>query len=647
MRDQDKVTFSNFNGLFSRGDDDNCPLDHFIDCDNLQVGKVGVQTREGSIVDLTRAARIRRMKIYKPLTSTPHIIVLQENGANFDLYDLSFSTVTPVLAGITRSDFSMTSVYGRAYISFHDRTIASCTGNLYVYDGSGPTGIRLAGGVPPTAALVDTGTGAGNIEAGDLLLLYCYETASGFITAPYVAGLIKHTFAAANNSISITVPNGPAGTVAKRIIAAKTIPTGFYNGDYRTQEYFFVPGNGRIGDNVTTALTLSFFNSELIDSADYLFSNLSTIPSGLLVTTYGTRLVVGGDANNVSSIYFSSPGTPEAISAVSGFVVVDPSEQGGITNGFESQGSFIITKRKRTYVTSDNSDTPSTWPIDTIDASIGAECHGISVITESAGSWQNITLVADRAGIMVFNGVYQPVPLTDKVKAWWETLDKAVFDQIQVLVDTQLKRIYILVPKGADNTLPYPNMILVGTFFNGITPKDIQWTPWSFYPTLFATKDSINCIMMDYTSSSRPILKLGMNTDLVKMDKDTFSDLSSRYSIPAYFRFPAILLDDDDSVCTFIQSRIRGKGQGRFYISGSQINDTIIFDYRNFVDLQTAPGSLYDKLMNYQGQRCSFTFHMNTQATQPFNTDYFAFNKITFYGKVTWSSLPSLTHVRT
>jgi hypothetical protein len=648
MRDQDKITFNKFNGLWSRGDDDTCPLDHFIDCENLRFNKVGFQTREGTTVSTTRAARILRTRLYKSLSTTPTVLMLQQNGANADLYDLGFSTVTPIFAGVAHLDFSIANMYGRAYISFHDRTIASATGLLYVYDGTGPTGFRAAGGVPPTAALVETATGVGNIEAGDLLLMYCYETASGFITAPYVAGLLKHTFAASGNNISITVPNGPAGTVAKRIIAAKTIPSGLYNNDYRSQEFFFVPGNGRIGDNVTTALTLSFFNSELVSSADYLFDLISAPKGGLLLTTYGTRLIVGGGSADTSLVYVSAPGFPESISATSGFLTVDPSEQGGIKNGFEYQGSFIITKSKKTYVTSDNGGEASTWPLDTLDPGIGSEVHGISVITDAAGNWRNLAFVADRGGLILFNGTYAEIPLTDKIKDWWEGLDKAVFDQIQILIDTQAKRIYCLVPKGADNTLPYPNTVLVGDFTDGLSPATIKWCPWAFYSSTFGTKTSINCAMMDYGSTtSKGILKLGANTDFVQLDDTVHNDFSSRFSIPNYAQFPLVGFDEDDGISTFIAYRMRAKGFGRVYISPSQLDATILKDYLRFVDIRPAPGYPFDGLLNYVADKASITLHMNTQDTQPFNDFYMQVSKFQLFGKMTWAMGPSLTRMKT
>lgn len=636
--------------MWSRGDNDTCPSDHFIDCENVKFEKMGVETREGSTVFTTRAARIRRQFIYKPLTGGNRIILLQENGVTFDLYDLTFSTVTPIFVGSTKSDFSLANMYGRAFITLHDRTIASATEPLYIYDGTGPTGFRVAGGVPPASGLVETATGAGNIELGVLLLLVSYETVTGFITKPYVAGIISHTFAANGNSITVTVPTGPAGTIARRILAAKTIPSGLYNGDYRSQEFFFVPGNGRIADNVTVSITLSFFNSELIDSADYLFDQISTIPGGLFVINYGTRLMVGGDSANISIVRGSEPGQPESFSATSGFLTVDPAEQGGVKNGFEYQGSFVLLKSKRTYITSDNGSTPSSWPVDGVDTSVGTECNGVSVISDSAGSWKNIALVADRAGLFLFAGTYSDVPLTDKIKDWWAGLDKAVFDQVQVLIDTQIKRIYCLVPKGDDNSLPYPNTIMVGNFENGLDPQNIRWSPWAFYPETFGTRASINCALIDLGSTTqKTTLKLGMGTDLVVIDPSVRNDLSSRYSIPSFIQFAYSSFDpnDEDMISTFIAISARIRGLGRVYLSLTELDDTIVKTYGNYIDIAPTPRGTYTKLVNFVAQKMTLTLHMNTQATQPFNDNYWQLSKLTQYGRATWAALPSLTDIVT
>ena len=655
MRDQNSIKLNIFRGLWARGDDDTVPADHFIDCENLIFNKIGTETREGTTIFTTRADRILRMRIYKPLNAASRIIMMQVDGTGSKVYDLTHSLTTPILdlsavALAVINDFSLANMYGRAYITFHARTITTSGNNLWVYDGTGPTGMRAAGAAVPTSVLVETATGVGNIEAGVLLLTYCHETSSGFISKPYTATIISHTFAANANSITITVPVGPAGTVARRILACKTIPTGLYNGDYRSQVFYYVPGNGRIADNVTTSVVLSFFNSELIASADYLFDQITSPLGGLFINTYGTRLAVGGDSANPSIVRFSAPGEPESFSATSGFITVDPAEQGGIKNGFEYQGSFMVCKTKRTYVTSDNGSEASTWPVDMLDSSVGTECNGISVIADSpgAGAWKNVVLVADRAGLMLFNGSYSDKPLTDKVKTWWAGLDKAIFDQIQILVDPQIKRIYCLVPKGDDNTLPYPNTILVGDYENGLDPESIRWCPWAFYPEAYGNKASINCLLIDAgATTQKAVLKAGMTTDLVVFDPTVRNDLSSRYSIPSFARFGFLSFDEtnDDTVSTFIALRFRIRGLGRVYISMTTMDDTITKAFQNYIDIKPLPGRTYDKLINFVGQKMSITLHMNTQATQPFNDNYWQLGKMIVFGKETWAALPSLTTV--
>jgi len=662
MRDQDKFTYDSFRGMWNRGDDDACPPDHFLDCLNLKFDKNSVESRDGFRTEFSTVnAVIYRMAIYRPLTGVPHRIVLYANGANSDLYDIDVSTAVPILAGIGPHDFSMVNMYGRAYLVFHDRVINSPISPLYLYNG---TTARLAGGAAPTSTLVETAVGAGKIEVGDLLLTYSFETDSGFITKSY-ATPIRHTFAAANNSITVTVPTGPAGTVARRLIACKTVPLGVYNGDPRTQKFYFVPGNGRIGDNVTTSVVLTFFNSELIDSADYLADNITNPPGGLLLGTYGTRLVLGGDATFPHIVRFSEPGNPEAFSAVSGFITVDPSEMTAITNGWEWQGSYVVTKRRKTYITSDTGSSASKWPVDSVDGSVGTECFGVSVVADATNSWKNITLVADQSGLMIFDGTYNEIPLTDKIKDWWGALWQLSFDRIQVVVDAAAKRVYCLVPrlKAAGAAPTYCNHILVGDFQYGLDPVNIIWSPWALVPAAAWVKLQISCIMMDYDTipstvpTIKPRLKIASDRAIIVLTPDVWDDylLTGNVVIPSYARFSYTQFDDDDSVCTFIMAKLRASGLGKLNITLTPLDVTLdpedprsIFDIRYGIDLLTSVPHPIDKLVNFTANRASMILHqgiMNLGVAAP--QAYWCLNKAILYGKATWASLPSLTSMRT
>src|SRR5690606_5676024 len=116
---------------------------------------------------------------------------------------------------------------------------------------------------------------------------------------------------------------GPTGTVARRILVTKAIPT--YDGNQFGYEFFFLP-NGRIGDNTTTELLdIDYFDVDLINSADYLFYNRSTIECGLGIAIYNNRAVLWGVPGFEHYAFISKPIEIESFDEEAGIIFLDPS----------------------------------------------------------------------------------------------------------------------------------------------------------------------------------------------------------------------------------------------------------------------------------------------------------------------------------
>lgn len=471
--------FEIFNGLWKRGSIDNTPPDHFSDSQNLCF-KDGVQTRDGLVPYLSNAD-IVRMRLFKPNppfagTNVPRIIALNSAG---NLIDLLLGTT--LTGNILFKDFSLVNFFGRAYISFSDGKTGTDNQYLNVYDG---TTFRTAGGIAPVAVpiLAYTFDGVSKLEQAEYLFAVCNETTSGYITKPCTPQYIFCSFrnttpgSVGGNRVDLTnVALGPAGTVARWIIGTRAIfPTLSYNGNPEAYEYFFID---RIADNTTTTYTASYFDTELTDSADYLFNLLELIPAGVGLLDYNGRLVSYGEHDDPSIVRVSTIGEPESFNASSGFFITDPTDSTGVRSATQFRSVLYVFKRERGYLTQDNQGDASTWLVDNFEKSVGAEQYGIADILDAKGSSSDGFVIASLSGIHFFNGVVQEPELSYKIKDLWDRVNKTVFHKIQLVQDPINRRIYCLVP--LDDSFDV-NYIIYGDYRNGLDPSSIKWDLWKF-----------------------------------------------------------------------------------------------------------------------------------------------------------------------
>lgn len=477
MRDHTPILFENFNGLFSRGDIEDTPMDHFSDCQNLRFpGGSSFATRDGIGLHQNVAVPLSKiLRIYNYPTSDKNtILVLVDGGKIYHVVD-STTVYGPILTIATMTDFGFVPYAGRAYITpFTTELVGGLnrerglTGEfVYVYLGAGAAA-RKAAGAKPTTNLTAANGAAGHTDAGIHIFGYVFETDTGYLTAP--AGLVAFTTGSLL-SVSFTgVAVSPDAFVVKRhIVASKVIQT--YNGDITGYQLFFIPG-ATIPNNTGTSLAnQTFFDVDLVADATHLLDNFASIPAGVGLTTYHNRLVSYTEYDNISLARVSAPGEPEAINQIDGLLLIPP-DGNPITNAAELRDVLYFFKRNKTVSFVDNGDVPTSWPLTNVDNAMGCGVHGIGTVLDSGSSNIDYLMVASYKGLILFNGTYILPELTWKIQYTWNTQDfKNKFRNIQVINDSVTQLIYIVTTD---------RNVLYGNYANGLDPKKIRWCPWVF-----------------------------------------------------------------------------------------------------------------------------------------------------------------------
>lgn len=492
MRGQSPILINDFRGLFDRGSKENCPPFYFTDCSNLEFLVKGFKTRGEFLTSYTFNSGIAGTIIgyygFPRLDGTIRRLILQRETVSglVKLYDADHAAPPFLVATYTTDvdSISIVPMFDRLYI-------AALTSNnehktdavIQVYDGVSAAR-NAAGTVPGGAAMTATEPGAGNISAGIHLYAVAFETPSGFITKPGPAVWTNKVSAGAKNINLAGIPVGPAGTVNRHILATKMIPT--YGPPQENFELFFVP-NGTLAGNVATTLTIDFFDTELVNSADYLLDQYETIPAGPLFTI-GNSLGVAGYITSVSggigntgdkrSIALISKAVEiEAFSVDEGFVVVKPSEGGVLTNGVDINGTLFFFKESLTAAIQPDLDSaPANWGSPgTIDSVIGTTPFGIAQFVGRPFVINGGVFVITKFGLQHFNGQYNN--LAEVIDNRWANIDSfKFFKNSLATVDPDRKRVYVFLAAGAG----YPNQFLVLDYKDGFAPDRVRWCPWDF-----------------------------------------------------------------------------------------------------------------------------------------------------------------------
>lgn len=474
LRGHQPVTIEEFNGLFDRGDTDSCPPDHFPDCNNIQFIQSGFETRdalETFLADNLGLGDVLRMYTFVQETGQS-VLALDSNG---NIYDVNVTALTvggPILHVDGMTDFGFVSINGRAYLTPCNSETGLENEFVYVYAGDG-TPARKAAGVAPTdadGALAAASGGAGFVEAGVHVFGVVYETDTGFLTSigPDTLAVIT---APGSTVINLTnVPVSPNSYVTKRrIVATRAINPLLYTGDTRGYDFFFVP-DAVIENNTGTTITVSFFDSELLEDASHLQDLYEEIPATVGLNIYHERMIAYATFDDISLCLVSFPGEPEAISQIDGLIVF-PLDGKPITNGQEFRDVLYLFKQTKTNAWTDNGDVPSAWPLTVLDQGIGAATHGIATVLDSGGVNVDFLQIVDYSGIMLFDGAYKRPELSWKIQRRWLLLNRNFFTRIEIKNDPLAQRLYITLPD---------RQMYMGDYSNGMDPKNIRWSPWSF-----------------------------------------------------------------------------------------------------------------------------------------------------------------------
>src|SRR3990167_1115122 len=560
-------------------------------------------------------------------------VVINSGGAGYTVNDVltltgGISGMAATLTVLTEAAGVITSVAittrGNGYQVKAANAVTGGTGAGATFTTTILAAARPAAGVKPTSGVTAATSGtAGNVEAGLHLIRVVYETDSGFITQGN-ATPTQYTAPGAFKIDLTNIPLGPAGTAKRHILATKIITN--YSGRPDDYEFFFVP-SGEIADNTTTTLTINFFDNDLVASGDYLLDQAETIAAMVYVNSYQGSMIGGGEDNLESVVRVSKPGEPESFSSIDGFLLANPGDAGeGVKNGIEYRDLYFIHKGQRTYITKNNGAEPATWDVNLVDNAIGTECYGASIVVDSLGNTLDRFIIADRAGLALYDGSFKDKQLSWKIEDTWNRINKQYFNQIKVCIDPVRKLIHVNVPLDSATE---PSHVLTFDYKNGLDPANIRCgiDLYQKKPTsIFITN---NRAANDLT----PQLEFGSSEHNVYIQKDSnASDDGS--AINSYGETAKLYLSDDGVVNHYGKVQLRVKGSGNLSLTLNGLDDVITSSLGN-IALAVSPGKEYFKLANLQSEKCSVKFQQNTTANN------FLINKISLFIAPLWEERAS------
>jgi len=594
LEDYQKKVFEDLYGLYKKGQEDNVPENHCTDISNTDFEISEWRTRPGlsSSIFPQFNGNIRRF-VFIP---SFNIILIMDDNSGLYTYSqrLNDNALTPIITVPNASDFSMIEMLGKVYITFHDGQFGLQNQHIKVYipDPTNPANdvIRDAAGLAPTAGsamIAATSAGAGIVNAGTYQIAVAYITSTGFITqpGPKIAGIFTATTYVAPGVKKINlsnIPLGPAGTTSRQILITKA----------NLLQYFFLDSasGGVINDNTTTTAVLNFDDTiELVSDATYLFNLLETIPASLALQDYNGRLITAGEFGNTSIIRGSRTGDVESFDAVSGFHIISKDDGFTIRNLLVIRATLYIWKNLGAWYINDNGDNISNWSDALpIDRDVGTCVHGIAEFFSYAGvrTTRDWTLVADRSGILLFNGIVTKPQVSNKINGLWKTINFNAFHKIQMVVDETTHKIYCCIPTG---TSVEADTLLCGDYnlCPGKIPEStqIKWSPWTFNVCgLLRRANALG--MFNYLPDTIPTLKIGSVDGGGRIwTLDPFNSTDDGDDIVSYFQ-TSPLFWEPGFVHFFTASRLRVNGSGSIasIISGE---DNVLSAFGPSINLTT------------------------------------------------------------
>jgi len=640
LEDYKRKVFEEVFGLWNRGEDDQAPEDHLSDCLNIDFGVSQWKTRPGltTSMNLGYGGKVRK---FAGFAGAFNIVLILDDLGN--LYTFSTrpgdNATTPILTVPNAIDFTAVTMLDKIYIAMHNGDIGLPGEHLRVLiPGSTPATdeVRDAAGLAPVAgsAMIAADGAAGIVNAGQYKIAVSYITSSGYVTqpGPKIGGVFTPTVYTAPGSKQINlsnIPTGPPGTVKRQILVTKA----------GLEEYFYLPSDfgGIINDNTTTTAVLDFDDIAVLeDSADSLFDLLEAIPDPLDLQVYNSRLMMGGEFENPSILRGSRPGEPESIDAIDGTVIINKDDGFSVRNMVVIRDTLYVGKNLGIYSTNDNGDVPSSWKVTDVDRTVNVGVHGVADFysVSSINMARDWTLIADRSGILLMDGIVRKEPITFKVNDIWQSISWNFYHKIMLAVDEQIHKIFCAIPT---NNSEENNVLLVGDYnlCPGNIPEmsKIKWCPTQFKPTGSVIRPTSICILYQPPVDKIPRFKIGSldgSGKIWTMDLDT--DHDDGIDIESFFE-SALLYWEPGWVHFFNASRLRINGTG---IVLTSIRGEDNANENTNLPTITLPCPGLERLIrfNFQNEKAKIKFRMTAGR--------FIISKYEFFGKPMWPMRPEI-----
>jgi len=589
LDEYEPISIKEFRGLYSKGLSDSVPIDHGSLVQNMGTNKTNdFETRPGTKLSYNvghSVVRIFEAVFIAGIVTTQHVLTCDGAGHIYE------DAGTLLLTVVNMVDFSAINLFNHVFIL---PILSSGSSFLYVWDGTNPP--RQAAGNAPTSAMTVTvgGGGSGNIDVGTHQFAVAFVTNTGFTTqpGPKIAGVFTPdpgVFPDSTRNVVLTnVPLGPAGTTQRVILATKA----------NLLVYYFVP-NGTINDNVTTTITLNFFDTALAVDASDLFNLKESVPAsvagvggGGLAIYHGRLVVLDGTSTDPPLLSYS--GQAEAFSNVTGFLNVLAPDQS--VSAFEYYGTLYICGNAGIQSTADNGNEPSSWPVNLIDTGVAFN-HGS--ITNTLSQKPNGPLSANilgitREGLYIFNGTVQRPPLSAKIQKTWDRFTHGADHTPQLCVDVSRDIIYILLPVDGSVT---PNLLLACDFTEGLTAEAVTWSVFSFP----YTPQAIAMVFIADGDDFDYWLRIGKSTGVDKLTTavtdDSGTAITSIYQ--TFLATPAM-----GALNIFRHLRFRAVGTGTMLLRLADEDDGNVQNPPS-ITLSTTPSKDFDRQINYTSEKMS------------------------------------------
>ena len=508
----------------------------------------------------------------------------------------------------------------------------------------------------------------GNIQAGTYNITIAYVTDTGFYTPAAISPSSTTQITTTATGSSVTLSNIPVGPsyVTGRLILVSYLVAGQPTLYYIVPDSDIAPASGNPTmslNNTATSATLNFFNTDLVNSADYLIGTAAQpaderarIPSGQTIEVYAGRLVLGNflydttepGSNGVpdrTSLRISAVGLPETFQQTLETVVVEKDDGYNIANLAIIRDVLFIWKTKGIYCTWDNGSDPVNWSVLVTDQGFGAGIWGVSTVspTVTRGMHSNTIIGADVSGIYLFDGtVYEP-EISYKIKDLW---DASVGDAstINVVGDVRNKRVFVY----GFNTGPLQNMCLVGDVTEGVLPQTIKWNIWSYFNNVRIFID-VPAPPTLTTSTPLTCARSLTNNMLIWLDVTKFTDYVNSSTTQPINHF-AVLGGQEfgDGIMLYRALRLKANGVGLLHITiagEGSADGTPLFNVNDLFspillkkvtrELQSYSKFVSEKgYIKFEAQPANSTLKEDVGA-------YFEISKVTLYGLSFYAERPA------